>query len=71
MSRRNLKRYYRAWELRQQGKKLKEIAQIMGLKSGEWPRVMIMHIDYRIKSKFPPLSKELIELAKKYIKNYK
>ena len=29
----NLKRYCQAWELRQQGKKLKEIAETMGLKS--------------------------------------
>jgi len=30
----NIKRYYQAWELRQQGKKLREIAQLMGFKSG-------------------------------------
>ena len=27
----NLKKYYQAWELRKQGKKLREIAEIMGL----------------------------------------
>lgn len=62
----NLKRYYQAWELRQQGKKLLEIAQIMGFKSGEWPRNMIMYIDYRIKNKFIPISKELLQLVNKY-----
>jgi len=63
----NLKRYYQAWELRQKGKKLKEIAQIMGLKSIEWPRCMILHIDGKIKYNRPK-SKELLELAKKYKK---
>lgn len=64
----NLKRYYQAWELRQQGKRLKEIAQIMELKSGEWPRCMIVYIDYRIKNKFIPISKELKKLVHKYKK---
>ena len=64
----NLKRYYQAWELKQQGKKLKEIAEIMGYKSVEWSRCMINYIDYRIKSKFPQLPKELKKLIKKYIK---
>lgn len=63
---RNLKKYYQAWELRQLGKKLHEIAQIMSYKSGEWPRVMIMYIDYRIGDKFIPISKELKKLVKKY-----
>jgi hypothetical protein len=61
----NLKRYYQAWDLRQQGKKLHEIAQIMGLKSGEWPRCMILHIDGKIKYNRPK-SKELKELILKY-----
>ena len=64
----NLKRYYQAWELKQQGKKLKEIAKIMGYKSVEWSRCMINHIDYRIKSKFPQHPKKLKKLIKKYIK---
>lgn len=55
----NLKRYYQAWELRQQGKKLREIAQIMDFKSGENARRMIAYIDHRIKNKFIPISKEL------------
>jgi hypothetical protein len=63
----NLKRYCQAWELRQQGKKLKEIAKIMGLKSGEWPRCMILHINGKIKY-HRPKSKELLNLIKKYNK---
>lgn len=56
--RKNIKRYILAWELRQQGKKLKEIAKIMGLKSGEWQRCMILHIEGKIKYNRPK-SKEL------------
>ncbi|MBI5122844.1 hypothetical protein HZA75_03210 [Candidatus Roizmanbacteria bacterium] len=62
----NLKRYYQAWELRQQGKKLREIAQIMGFKSGEWARNMVDYIDFRIRNKFPPISNGLKEIIKKY-----
>ena len=62
----NLKRYYQAWELRQQGKKLKKIGQIMKLKSGEFPRRMINYINFRIRSKFSPISKELKNLINKY-----
>ena len=62
----DIKRYLRAWELRQQGKKLREIAQIMGFKSKENARKMIVYIDFRLKSKFPPLSKELKRLVTKY-----
>lgn len=47
-SKKNLKRYYHAWELRQQGKKLREIAQIMGFKSGENARRMVTYIDFKI-----------------------
>ena len=63
-----LDRYYEAWELRQQGKKLREIAQIMGFKSGEWARVMINYFDFRLNDKFRPLSKEFKYLAQKYKK---
>lgn len=63
----NLKRYYQAWELRQQGKKLREIAQTMGFKSKENAKRMIAYVDFRIKSKFPPISKELKKLVKKYL----
>ncbi|MFZ2205938.1 MAG: hypothetical protein WA061_03125 [Microgenomates group bacterium] len=47
----NLKRYYQAWEYRQQGKKLAEIATLMGFRSGENARRMIHFIDLKIKSK--------------------
>lgn len=55
----NLKRYYQAWKLRKQGLKLKEIGEIMGL-SKERVRVMAGYLEYRIKKKFPPLPKEII-----------
>lgn len=61
----NLTRYYQAWELRQQGKKLQEIAQIMGFKSGENARRMVVYVDFKIKYK-KPIAKELIELLEKY-----
>lgn len=66
--RKNLKRFYQAWELRQQGKKLREIAEIMGFKSGENARRMISYIDFRVNSKFPPPSKELKLLIGRYQK---
>ena len=65
----NLKRYYQAWELRQQGKKLKEIAKIMGFKSGEWPRSMIVYIDLIIKERPYRISNELKCLVLKYKNN--
>lgn len=49
--RKNLKRFYQAWELRQQGKKLPEIAHIIGFKSGENARKMIYYIDFIIKER--------------------
>lgn len=61
----NMFRFYQAWELRQQGKKLREIAQIMGFKSGENARRMISHIDFKVESKLRK-SKELLELIQKY-----
>lgn len=65
----NLTRYYQAWELRQQGKKLLEIAHIMGYKSGENARHMICFVDFRISNrKSSRISKELEELATKYNK---
>lgn len=48
----NLSRYYKAWKLRQQGKKLKEIAELMDLKSGEWVRDMINHFNFKLNNKF-------------------
>jgi len=63
----NLKRHYQAWELRQQGKKLLEIAHLMGYKSGESPRRMIAFINFKIASK-QPKSAELKKLVLKYQK---
>jgi len=63
----NLKRYYQAWELRQQGKKLREIAQIMGFKSGENARRMVAYIDFKIAPN-QTKSNELKKLILKYQK---
>ncbi len=65
MSRR-LRKYYQAWELRQQGKKLHEIAEIMGFKSKENARRMIAWVNYKIKSK-KIISKELKSLISKHL----
>lgn len=62
---RNLKRYYQVWKLRRQGKKLHEIAQIMGFKSRENARRMIYYIDFLIKERPYRISKELKNLIKK------
>ena len=64
MGRKNLKRYYQAWELRQQGKKLREIGQIMGFR-GENARRMISFIDIKLKYNMP-ISNELKTLVNKY-----
>lgn len=64
----NLKKYYQAWELRQQGKKLKEIAKIMGFKSGEWARTMVSHVNFKISSNMKK-SNELLKLMQKYMNN--
>jgi transcriptional regulator len=61
----NLKRYYQVWELRQKGKKLQEIAQLMGFKSRELARRMIAYIDFKIKYN-KPKSKKLLSLIQKY-----
>lgn len=63
----NLKRYYQAWELRQQGKKLREIAQIMGFKSRENARRMIAYINFLIKERPYRMSKELKKLTERYV----
>jgi len=63
----NIKRYYQAWELYQQGKKLREIAQIMGYKSGESPRQMVSFVDFKIASN-QPKSNELKKRILKYQK---
>lgn len=48
-------------------KKLREIAQIMGFKSEDNARRMIIYIDFKIKNKFSPLQKESKLLAQKYL----
>lgn len=42
--RKNLERYYQAWELRKRGKKLREIGQITGI-TVERARILANHID--------------------------
>jgi hypothetical protein len=66
MKGKNLKKYYQAWELRKQGKKLKEIADIMGYKSAEWPRHMIFYIDFLIKERPWRMAKKLKIIVNKY-----
>jgi hypothetical protein len=62
-----LKRYYLAWCLRKEGKKLHEIAEIMGFKSRENARRMIAWVNFRIKDNRPK-SRELKQLLLKYHK---
>jgi hypothetical protein len=64
----NLKKYYQAWKLRQCGKKLLEIAQIMGFKSGENARLMISFINFKIASN-QQKSNQLKKLILKYRKS--
>jgi len=61
-----LGRYYQAWELRQQGKKLCEIAQIISM-SSERTRYMIKYIDFIIKERPWRMSKDLKSKVVKYI----
>ena len=61
---RNLKRYYQAWELRQQRKTFKEIEDIMKISRGR-ANQLVHFIEGKIKYK-KPLSDELKELIKKY-----
>ncbi len=48
--RKNLKRYYQAWQLRKKGLKLREIGEIMGL-SKERVRFMANYMDFYIKKR--------------------
>ena len=62
---RNLKRYYQAWELRQQKLTFKEIGKIMGL-TGSRAAVLSNHIDFKIENqKRWRISNELKEIIKK------
>jgi hypothetical protein len=58
----NLKKYYQAWKLRKQGKKLREIAEIMGL-SKERVRFMTKYFDFRLNHKLWKLPKEIKKLT--------
>ncbi|EKE13607.1 MAG: hypothetical protein ACD_12C00889G0001 [uncultured bacterium] len=63
---RNLKRYYQAWELRQQKLTFKEIGKIMKI-TGSRAAVLSNHIDFKIEyQKRWRISNELKELVKKY-----
>jgi len=63
---RNIKRYYQAWELRQQKLTFKEIGKIMGI-TGSRVAVLSNFIDFKIEyQKRWRISNELKELAKKY-----
>jgi DNA-directed RNA polymerase specialized sigma subunit len=57
----NLKKYYQAWKLRKQGKKLREIAEIMGL-SKERVRFMAKYFNFRLNHKLWKLPKEIKKL---------
>jgi len=60
----NMARYYQAWELRQQGKKFREIGNIMYI-SSERARSLVSFIDMKIQFK-KPLSNELKLLIKNF-----
>jgi len=60
-----LKRYYQAWELRQQGNTFKEIGKIMGI-TGSRATVLSNFIDFKIKyQKQRRISNELKNLIKR------
>jgi len=62
----NLKRYYQAWELRQQGKTFKEIGKAMKI-TGSRANVLSNFIAFKIKyQQQRKISNELKELIKKY-----
>jgi len=63
---RNLKRYYQAWELRQQGLIFKDIGKIMGI-TGSRAAVLSNHIDFKISNQNRwRISNELKELVKNF-----
>ena len=65
---RNLKRYYQAWELRQQKLIFKEIGKIMGI-TGSRAAVLSNFVDFKIENQNRwRISNELKELIKKYFK---
>ena len=63
---RNLKRYYQAWELRQQGLIFKDIGKVMGI-TGSRAAVLSNFVDFKIKyQKRWRISNELKELVKNF-----
>ncbi len=63
---RNLKRYYQAWELRQQKMTFKQIGKIMSI-TGSRAAVLSNFVDFKIENqKRWRISNELKELVKKY-----
>lgn len=60
----NIKLYLKAWSLRQEGRKLREIGETLGF-SAERARTIVSYIDMKIKYK-KPLSSELKQLLLKY-----
>jgi hypothetical protein len=65
-NRRNMKRYYQAWELRQHGLTFEEIGKRMKI-TGSRAAVLSNYITFRIKyQKQRRISNELKELIKKY-----
>ncbi len=62
---RNLKRYYQAWELRQQKMTFKEIGKIMGI-TGSRAAVLSNYVDFKINNqKLWRINNELKEIIKK------
>ena len=65
---RNLKRYYQAWELRQQKLTFKQIGKMMRI-TGSRVAVLSNYIDFKIENQYQRrISNELKELIKKYFK---
>jgi len=58
----NLKKYFQAWKLRKQGKKLREIGKIMGL-SKERVRFMAKYFEFRVNHKLWKLPKEVKKMV--------
>ena len=61
---RDIKRYYEAWELKQQGKTSKKIGLVMGISKSRAAE-LVRYINFKIEYK-KPLSNELKKLIKKY-----
>jgi len=62
----NLKKYYLAWELRQQGKTFNEIGETMEIDKS-WAASMVSFVNLKIKyQKQKRIGKELEKLIKKY-----